>query len=451
MKKIKYLLLSLVMVLMLPSMVSAASGTVKVTGTSTAVLGNNVTVTVTLSSSTAIGAWEMDLNYDRNYLRLTSATSEAGGTMMAGYATSASGVKSKSYTFKFKTIKKGSTKVSVSSYVAYAFKYESELDLTASSKTIKIITQEELEASYSSNANLSSLSVEGYALSPAFNKDTTEYNLEVENAVESVNVSAKVADNTADLSGTGTINLLEGSNKVEIKVTAQKGNIKTYTINIYRKELNPISVEIEGKNYGIVRKDDVFPNYNGFTKTEIDYEGEKIPAMFSEITGKTLLIIKDDDGNLYTIEYEDGEFKDIYNELKSNQLIVNPLPLPKKMDDLYERITIDFNDIKVDAYAFDKTSKTAIIYAQDTSTGDVSYYQVDLENNVISLYDDEITDHYEGIISKYKYVLLGMLGVIVILIIALIFRKPKKIIVSSKEDKEDKKKENHKEENNKDE
>lgn len=406
-----------------PAIVGASSGTIKVTGTSTVVQGNNVTVTVTLSG-TSIGSWQMDLNYDRTYLRLTETNSESGGTAMVGYATTAKGVKSKQYTFKFKTLKKGSTKVSVSSYIAYDID-ESEISLSTSSKTIKIITQEELEASYSSNANLGSLKVDGYELTPAFNANTTEYNLEVENAIESVNVSASVADKTADLSGTGTINLTEGSNKVEIKVTAQKGNIKTYTLTIYRKELNPISETINGKTYGIVRKDDVFPNYNGFSKTEIDYKGEKIPALYNDIIDKTLLVMKDEAGDVYTIEYKDGEFGDMYHEIKGNQIILNPLALPNKLDDIYEKIDIEFNEIKVEAYALNKDSKVAIIYAQDTTTGDIGYYQVDLINNIISAYDDEIVNHYQDTINKYKYVFLGMLGVIVLLILAVIFKKPR--------------------------
>lgn len=89
--------------LIIPISVNAASGTIKVTGTSQVVVGNRVTLTVTLSSSTAIGSWEMDLSYDKNYLELVSTNSEGNGTRMVN--SSATGVKSKSYTFTFKTKK----------------------------------------------------------------------------------------------------------------------------------------------------------------------------------------------------------------------------------------------------------------------------------------------------------------------------------------------------------
>ena len=160
MKKIKLLLISLFCLIVFPNIVSAASGKITVSGTSTVVVGNNVTVTVTLSSNTLIGSWEMSLNYDKSFLQLKSTTAESNGTRMA--ASSATGVKSKTYTFTFKTLKNGSTKVTVDSYLAYAFDdinndgktdEGDRIPLTSSSKTINIITQAELEASYSKNNN----------------------------------------------------------------------------------------------------------------------------------------------------------------------------------------------------------------------------------------------------------------------------------------------------------
>ena len=56
--KLKLFLITILSILILPSIVNAASGTIKVTSTSTVVLGNKVTVTVTLSSGTSIGSWE---------------------------------------------------------------------------------------------------------------------------------------------------------------------------------------------------------------------------------------------------------------------------------------------------------------------------------------------------------------------------------------------------------
>ena len=108
MKIVKKLILGLFTLLLCPIFVNAASGTVKVSGSTTAVVGNQVKVTVTLASSTPIGSWKLNLNYDKAYLSLVDSSAEAGGTIMAN---SSSGTKSKSYTFTFKALKSGTTKV----------------------------------------------------------------------------------------------------------------------------------------------------------------------------------------------------------------------------------------------------------------------------------------------------------------------------------------------------
>ena len=67
MKKLKVLLIGIICSILIPINVEAASGNISVTGASTAIVGNKVTITVTLSSGTSIGSWQMDLNYDKNY------------------------------------------------------------------------------------------------------------------------------------------------------------------------------------------------------------------------------------------------------------------------------------------------------------------------------------------------------------------------------------------------
>ena len=139
MKKIKYLLLSLLVLIVLPLSVNAASGTIRVTGASQVVVGNRVTLTVTLSSSTPMISWEMNLNYDSSYLELVSTNSENNGTKMVN--SSATGTKTKTYTFTFRAKKTGSTTVKVNTYDAYAFDDLSKMSLSSSGKTVRIITQ----------------------------------------------------------------------------------------------------------------------------------------------------------------------------------------------------------------------------------------------------------------------------------------------------------------------
>ncbi len=129
MKKIKYFIIVVISLFIIPLTVNAASGTIKVTSTtSRVVVGNKITFTVTLSSLTPMISWEMDLNYDRNYLELVSTNSEGNGTRMV--SSSASGTTKKTYTFTFKTKKTGSTTVKVDTYDAYAFDDLSKINLS---------------------------------------------------------------------------------------------------------------------------------------------------------------------------------------------------------------------------------------------------------------------------------------------------------------------------------
>ena len=221
MGKLKKIIFSLFCLLVIPFSVNAASGTIRITGTSQVVIGNTVTINVVLSSKTKIGSWDMDLNYDKNYLQLISATSEAGGVNMVN---SSAGVTSKSYTFKFKALKKGNTKISMASYQAFAYEDMSEMNLSASSKTVKIMTQEELEATYSKDNYLKSLSVEGFEITPEFNKDVADYSVVVPENTKEITINAAVNDSKSDLSGVGTVEVTQGTNTFQIVVRAQNGS-----------------------------------------------------------------------------------------------------------------------------------------------------------------------------------------------------------------------------------
>ena len=91
----------------------------------------------------------------------------------------------------------------------------------------------------SPNNKLSSLGVDGFGLTPSFNRDTNEYNLIVDSSVGSVNVNAVSADSNATVSGAGTVSLESGGNDITITVTAQNGSARTYTIHVVKQAGGP--------------------------------------------------------------------------------------------------------------------------------------------------------------------------------------------------------------------
>lgn len=80
-----------------------------------------------------------------------------------------------------------------------------------------------------------------------FNKNTTIYNVTVDNNVSSIKVEASLTDNKSSFVqgyGPREVKLNVGSNKIEIKVKAENEEVKTYTINVTRKEANkPVNNE----------------------------------------------------------------------------------------------------------------------------------------------------------------------------------------------------------------
>lgn len=87
----------------------------------------------------------------------------------------------------------------------------------------------------SSNANLKHLILSEGTLSPAFNENTTSYNVTVPSTVDSINLDALGYDGSS-IVGDGTQTLNYGSNQLQIVVTAEDGTTNTYTINVLREQ-----------------------------------------------------------------------------------------------------------------------------------------------------------------------------------------------------------------------
>lgn len=104
--------------------------------------------------------------------------------------------------------------------------------------------------SESSNANLINLGIRPHDFS-GFRSNTTSYSVTVPADTESVEVYAEAQDSSATVTGTGTVNLQEGENTINVVVTAEDGTTKTYTIIITREatestEENTEIIEGEG-------------------------------------------------------------------------------------------------------------------------------------------------------------------------------------------------------------
>lgn len=430
----KILTILLIMILM-PISCFAASGTISVTGASTAIVGNTVQVTVKLSGK-SIGSWQMVLNYDKNYLQLTKSSAEAGGNVMANSVASA--INSKTYTFTFKTLKSGSTTLSVGSYAVYDYNTFDEISISTSKKSIKIMTQAELEASYSKNNNLKSISVEGFELSPEFKSDTLEYSVVVPENTKEVKLSASASDSKASINGTGTFEVNQGSNKFNIVCRAENGSEKTYTVTIEVKDNNPINVDINGENHTVVKIADYLTAPTGYSESKVNINNIEIPAFYNGVTKFTLVGLKSPSGEINLYIYENDKYEK-YNQFNFGNLNVYPLAIEKSLEN-YEKDNIEIQKEKVECLTLTKTSRFKLINALNIETNEKGLYMYDTKDQTLIKYDDEIVKMYEEKMQTFMYttILFGASTVLSIFAILGLLKKKKK---NKKVKKEEPKKE----------
>ena len=165
-KKIRILLFSLFILLFtfifkIDDVRAACS--VSVSSPKSAVVGSTFKVSTTVSSD--VGSWYYVLSYDASKVQLVSGSPKVVGVIGDS--------KTSSYTFK--SISSGTTSFKVVNVSLASNSTNAQCSAFAGSSSITMKSQSEIEASYSRNNNLSSLSVEGATLTPSFNKDITEY------------------------------------------------------------------------------------------------------------------------------------------------------------------------------------------------------------------------------------------------------------------------------------
>ncbi len=91
----------------------------------------------------------------------------------------------------------------------------------------------------SPNNRLSGLGVEGFAITPTFNMNTTTYDLIVNSSVTEVRVNATAYSGSAVISGIGVISLQSGNNEIPISVRAENGDVRVYVIRVVKQQNGP--------------------------------------------------------------------------------------------------------------------------------------------------------------------------------------------------------------------
>ena len=85
------------------------------------------------------------------------------------------------------------------------------------------------------NSYLKSIKIDGKEIE-GFSYNKLKYNIDAALGTDSVKIEAVSINNKASISGVGTIKLESGNNNINIKVTAENGNVTNYNLIINKKE-----------------------------------------------------------------------------------------------------------------------------------------------------------------------------------------------------------------------
>ena len=365
--------------------VDASSATISTSANrSTVIVGQNVRVTVRVSSSSNLGSWSFDVGYDSSALRIVN--SPMGGGRVVDVTNNPS-TKSKTYTFDFKAKKSGSTTISIRNANVIGYN-EQVFSVNPRGITLNLMTQAQLEATFSKNNYLKSLTVEGAELSPSFDKGVEEYEVTLEPETREVTIGGSREDSTASVEGFGTFDVNDGTNPFEVVVSAQNGNIRTYKINVIVEELDPIFVEIDGDSYTIVRKSEEIECYDNFDGKQIEYEGEEIPVCYNEVSDLTLVSLRNEDGEILSYVFDSDSFYEFNNiNLEAIMFYYMDFPIDMEIPENYSRNKRTIDGIEYDVLVNRNDRDFGLIYGVNILTGEEGVYQYDFLENTIQRFD----------------------------------------------------------------
>ena len=413
---------------------ASVSANISVSTTST-VIGNSGTATLTISSNEHIGQ-----------IYGTFTCGELGSKDLR-YSVSDTPETSKSYTISWKASKIGTYTCQVTGLEVGTLESQAWPTVNVSSKTIKVIGSTSNKPSsngssnqggttadkkeYSSDNNLKSLEVEGQNITPEFHADTTEYKLTLDQSIEKININATANHEKATISGTGEKKLSPGENTIEVKVTAENGNEKIYKIIVTIEDLNPIKVKIGKKEYTVIKKNnDLLEKLEHYEEKTITIEEQEVIAYENKQTKVTLVILKNENNeHAYYVYNEKTKTYEEYHYITVGNITLQLLEAPETLEN-YQKKQITIQEETVNIYKIEVAHKVGLIYGTNVKTGNTSYYVYDQNEDTLSkYYDDEVKLYKEELKETKSYIML-LMGIVafigMILIVVSIVQEKKR-------------------------
>lgn len=402
MKRIKYILFVL-LCLLIPNVSVNAAG---------------VSISSNSSSVTVGGSVYVYINYEGIAGKLTVSCSNPSvlSSSICGTSDWYDGSGSPSYRFSANSV--GSSTITISGEVMNTDGSGKDY---AVSRSVTVNVKAKPVVVLSTNNNLGSLGIDGGELSPGFSQDVLEYTVEMQPETTKVNLVGSVADGSASVSGLGEREVVDGANRLEVVVTAQNGASKTYVVNVNVKEYNPIEVDIDGQKYTVVRKKSQLTAPENYAETTVKIGEDEINGFYSELTGYTLVSLKDEQGNASLYVYKDKSYT-LYNEYEFDKVKLYSMEMPAELIPVgYEKTTIKYNDEEIVAYKMSALSRFALLYGMNVETGETHMYMYEEGENTLQIYNDELTKSLDEELEQMKFIISVLSGGCVLLFLLCIF------------------------------
>ncbi len=387
MKRISYMIITVLTMFMFNIFVKAASANLSVSSNSVYV-GDTFTVSVNMSSS---AAWN---------IHVSSSGPVSGCTINQADATGDALDTNKTFTANCTTTSEGVVTISLSGDVT------SSLDGNAvgisGSKTVSVskrpdvpsptptptptpaptpqpsnntnnnqTNKEEKKEDKSNNNNLKEISIEGYELTKV---DNNNYTLSVSNDVTSISVNASAEDTKATITGTGKHDINVGDNNIEIIIKSESGSENKINIKVTRKDgyyledlsdilskdINDININIKADSK--LSSQDLTKIKESKQIVKLNYYDDNKKLLYSWIIDGNK--INDFDSLLTTVSIEKENNKDIYklsNYADGMYIVVsgdNTIPKGTKIK-LYVGDKYKDNDL-LNIYYYSKDNKELI-------------------------------------------------------------------------------------------
>ena len=399
MKKIKYLIITLLALSFNISSAYASSATLS-TNASTIENGRSVTATLTLRN---VAAWNVEI---------ASGGSTSGCTKKFVGDTGDGKNATKTFTVTCKATSIGRINFFISGDVTSADGTNKKI---SGSKNVTVVKPREK----STNNKLSSLSVKGYELSPAFDSNTNSYAVSIPSTIKTITIEASKADRYASIEGVGEKEVSSGINNFDVVVTSETGVSNIYKIVVNVEDLDPINVTINDKQYTVVKEKENLVKPELFEDTTVTIGEYEIPAFISEVTNLTLVGLKDEIGNISLYLYDNDNYKP-FNEMLTTRLNVMFLNMETPIEN-FTKTTININGESIIAY---KNDFLTIVKALNLANGKEELYTYDEDEKTLQLFNEKAFQELL-VINQDIYIIIYILSaaIVVLLLISILLYK----------------------------